>query len=110
MYVRSKQKVDATPDTRSGLGTAAREGHPCQAIGCSILVPAKHLMCQKHWFEVPEPLREQLVAALNDWLGGKITVRPYTVARLRAIIHVGLLHGEDMTALEAALIQKEKLL
>lgn len=36
--------------------------HTCHAIGCSVDVPEKHLMCMRHWFMVPKNIREQVWA------------------------------------------------
>lgn len=32
--------------------------HRCHAKGCQFVVPPKRLMCRKHWFMVPHPLRQ----------------------------------------------------
>jgi hypothetical protein len=72
----------------------------CQALGCTLAIPHGHLMCRQHWFEVPLELRNQVQLALDAWLGRKTTLYPYLAVRLEAVIYVGKLHGEDVTALE----------
>ena len=34
--------------------------HKCHAQGCIVEVPPKMLMCRRHWFMVPKPLREEV--------------------------------------------------
>jgi hypothetical protein len=65
-------------------------------------------MCVKHWYEVPPELRTQVSGAFLRWQRGEIPAGPYLIARLKAIIHVGKLHGRDVAALEAELAAKEK--
>jgi len=67
-----------------------------------------HLMCVKHWYEVPADLRFQVTSYFLSWQRGEIPVKQYLIARLKAIIHVGKLHGIDVAALEAELAAKEK--
>ena len=31
--------------------------HTCHAVGCSVVVAPKLLMCRRHWFMVPRDLR-----------------------------------------------------
>lgn len=37
--------------------------HVCHAVGCNVSVPPKMLMCRRHWFMVPKPLRVAVWAA-----------------------------------------------
>jgi hypothetical protein len=62
-------------------------------------------MCSTHWFEAPAEVRAEIYRALEAWFAGKENVRPYMVARLTALIHVGKLHGIDVSALETKLDQ-----
>lgn len=34
--------------------------HHCHARGCSRVVPPEMLMCKRHWFMVPAPIRQQV--------------------------------------------------
>lgn len=43
--------------------------HTCHAIGCSKPCPPSHLMCERHWFMVPVPLRRAVWAALRNRQG-----------------------------------------
>lgn len=36
--------------------------HRCHAQGCPLFVPPKMLMCARHWFSVPKPLRDRVWA------------------------------------------------
>jgi hypothetical protein len=36
--------------------------HVCHATGCKAKVPPKMLMCRKHWYMVPKPLRDRVWA------------------------------------------------
>jgi hypothetical protein len=36
--------------------------HSCAAKGCNKQVPLKMLMCKKHWFMVPKPMRDTIWA------------------------------------------------
>jgi hypothetical protein len=36
--------------------------HTCHAKGCPVPVPPKLLMCRKHWYMVPKPLRDAVWA------------------------------------------------
>lgn len=69
----------------------------CQIAGCSMRIPRKHLMCRRHWFELPDAMRTEVESTISDWLGAREGVRPYLIARLRALIHVNKLHGGDVT-------------
>lgn len=35
-------------------------GHRCHAKGCDKVVPHEMLMCRRHWFMVPKPVRDQV--------------------------------------------------
>lgn len=37
--------------------------HVCHATGCNVKVPPRMLMCRKHWYMVPKPLRDAVWAA-----------------------------------------------
>ena len=34
--------------------------HTCHAAGCSVEVPPKMLMCRRHWYMVPKPMRDEV--------------------------------------------------
>jgi len=34
--------------------------HLCHAADCAIQVPPKMLMCRRHWFMVPKPIRDAI--------------------------------------------------
>lgn len=36
--------------------------HHCHATGCRQSVPPEMLMCRRHWFAVPKPLRDRVWA------------------------------------------------
>lgn len=40
--------------------------HTCHAAGCSTPCPPKCLMCRKHWFMVPRPLRDRVWATYQE--------------------------------------------
>lgn len=37
--------------------------HVCHALGCNVRVPPKMLMCRRHWYMVPKPLRDAVWGA-----------------------------------------------
>jgi hypothetical protein len=99
MYIRSAKTVNKPSENTALEGSLVPM--ICQAPGCAKAIPHGYLMCETHWYECPRELRREVALALGAWLGGKTNVYPYTVARLDALIAVGKLHGEDVTALEA---------
>ena len=104
MLCRSMHKPDtATPRPAATLGASF-----CQITGCTREVPPRHLMCREHWFEVPVELRNQVEESLAAWLGRKQDVRPYLIARLRALIHVCDLHNIDSSEHTAKLARWTK--
>lgn len=48
--------------------------HLCHAEGCSVPVPPRMLMCRRHWFMVPKPLRDAVWAEYRP--GQEIDKRP----------------------------------
>lgn len=34
--------------------------HTCHATGCEVNVPPAMLMCKRHWYMVPRPLRDRV--------------------------------------------------
>lgn len=40
--------------------------HTCHAVGCECYVPPQMLMCRKHWFTVPQYLRNRVWATYQD--------------------------------------------
>jgi len=99
MYVRSAKSVNASCSSESAPDAKRRE-LICQAPGCTLQIPPRHLMCNTHWFELPPTLQRNVNLNLVSWLGGTQNLYPYMIARLEAIIYVGKLHGEDVSALE----------
>jgi hypothetical protein len=41
--------------------------HNCAAIGCHTQVAASMLMCRRHWYMVPKPLRDLVWAAYRNY-------------------------------------------
>ena len=39
---------------------ATERRHHCHARGCTVPVPPKLLMCRRHWFMVPKPIRDRV--------------------------------------------------
>lgn len=37
--------------------------HLCHALGCAVPVKPEMLMCRRHWFMVPKPIRDAVWAA-----------------------------------------------
>jgi hypothetical protein len=35
-------------------------GHRCRAVACAVEVEPHLLMCKRHWFMVPKPLRQRV--------------------------------------------------
>jgi hypothetical protein len=81
----------------------------CQITGCAVRIPRKYLMCRQHWFELPNSLRAQVESSLANWLAGREGVRPYLIARLRALIHVNRLHGCNVSCEIAKLTTYEEM-
>ena len=72
--------------------------HVCHATGCNVAVPPKMLMCRKHWYMVPRPLRDAIARMYVP--GQEITKDPtdeYMVAQRAAVQAVELREGEAMT-------------
>ena len=44
--------------------------HPCFATGCHIHVPTTLLMCRRHWYMVPKPLRDAIWQTYRDGPSG----------------------------------------
>jgi hypothetical protein len=107
MLIRSIHKEDAAGKPKEGA-REVRDVSFCQIPGCAAPRKTGHLMCRTHWFELPENLREQLMASHRAWMAGKQDVRPYLVLRLETIIHVCKLHHMDTTEDEAKLARWRK--
>jgi hypothetical protein len=45
---------------------ASPDGHKCPAVGCALNVPARKLMCPRHWYMVPRTLRDAVWDAYRD--------------------------------------------
>lgn len=63
--------------------------HHCHAHGCIVAVSPKLLMCRRHWFMVPKPLRNVVWATYRT--GQEIDKRPseeWLVAADAAILAV----------------------
>jgi hypothetical protein len=37
--------------------------HACHATGCTVPVPPRLFLCRKHWFRLPEPMRDLVWSA-----------------------------------------------
>lgn len=48
--------------------------HTCHAKGCQVPVAPKMLMCRKHWYMIPKPLRDAVWAEYRP--GQEIDKRP----------------------------------
>jgi hypothetical protein len=43
--------------------------HDCPGPGCERQVPSSQLACSRHWYQVPEPLRQAVYRAWNRGKG-----------------------------------------
>lgn len=48
----------------------------CPVPDCGVAIPREHLMCRKHWYQVPKPLRNAVWKAYKggmgqDWLDAR---------------------------------------
>jgi hypothetical protein len=57
--------------------------HECPADGCTASVDISMLMCSRHWYMVPKPLRNAVWAA---WKRGAGAGTPAHTAAIRAAI------------------------
>lgn len=68
--------------------------HHCHAMGCEVPVPARLLMCRRHWFMVPAPMRG---AVLRHFRPGqcddKKPSRAWLEAAIAAVKHVATVEG-----------------
>jgi hypothetical protein len=48
--------------------------HLCHALKCTVEVPPKLLMCRRHWFMVPKPLRDRVWATYRP--GQEVDKKP----------------------------------
>ena len=104
MITRSIHKDD--PQALGMPRAARRSLRLCQVPTCAREVPAAHLMCREHWFEVPAELRCQVEQSLEAWLKRRVELNVYLCARLEAIAHVGKLHSIDVSAQETELARR----
>ncbi len=44
------------------MTTPTAGAHRCHAVNCDVQVPPKLLMCRRHWYMVPKPLRDAVWA------------------------------------------------
>lgn len=103
MYVRSARSVNK----ESGVAAQPKAVHVCQVPGCALAIARRYLMCADHWFEVPMELRTEVFKSLAGWVNGDDPVRPYLIARVKAILAVAKLHNIPATAQEAELARLE---
>lgn len=69
--------------------------HTCHATGCSVAVPPEMLMCKRHWFMLPKPLRDRVWRTYrrgqcDDW---EIS-HDYAEAARRAVEYVARREGK----------------
>lgn len=77
--------------------------HLCHAIGCSLEVPPKLLMCARHWFMLPENMRQNVWRAYRA--GQEVDKRPsseYLAVAQRAIAWVEVWEAKLAREREAA--------
>ena len=67
----------------SAASDVAGRTHQCPAPACTEQVGADMLMCPRHWYRVPEPLRRAVRIAWNRGAGAG---SPAHVAAMRAAI------------------------
>lgn len=71
--------------------------HRCHAIGCDAEVPPAILMCRRHWFAVPGPLRKRVWRLYRP--GQEVTKEPspeYLAAARAAIEAVAAKEGRRL--------------
>jgi hypothetical protein len=71
--------------------------HRCHAIGCDVEVHPSLLMCRRHWFMVPKPLRKDVWRLYQK--GQEVTKEPsreYLAAAKAAIAAVAACEGRQM--------------
>lgn len=108
MYVRSAQSVNAASPEKSEEIVRCTPRRTCQIPGCTKIIRSAWLMCPGHWAELPSDMGNAVKDALLTWIEGKAPVRPYLVARLKAIIFIAKLHGQDVADLESKLANWER--
>lgn len=101
MTMRETRKAVKWPEAKA-------PSHECGVPGCPERVAKRHLMCAEHWWETPRELRSEVFATLSQWVNGETNAFPYLRARLKAIIHVGKLHGAIVANHEADLARIEE--
>ena len=58
----------------------------CRASGCPATIPLEHLMCHRHWFMLPDDMRQDVWRALQaKRTGDQAGQVEYGVAVIRAI-------------------------
>jgi hypothetical protein len=81
----------------------ARFVHTCQIPGCGAAIPRRHLMCSRHWHELPSDLRDEVLRTFSEWMGQQANATAYLIARLKAIICACKLHEIDARQFESQL-------
>jgi len=77
--------------------------HRCHAVGCTATVPPNLLMCRRHWYMVPKPLRDEVWHHYRP--GQERHKRPseaYLAAAKRAVDAVAAKEGQAALPLGAA--------
>ncbi len=105
MFVRSIHTLEAQPRNAAGPERSAEAVYICQIPGCTQTILSRHFMCARHWSMVRAETRAEVSHKLNAWISGMDNLYPFMIARLKAIIQVGKLHGEDMCNFEARLLR-----
>ena len=68
--------------------------HTCHAMHCDTPVPPRRLMCRKHWYMVPKPLRDAVWAEYTPGQERrKDPTREYLTVARRAINAVAVKEG-----------------
>ena len=73
----------------AGLAAPAGLTHECPALDCTEQVDPDMLMCPRHWYQVPRPLRRAVLIAWNRGAGAgtpahRAAMRAATAAVSRA--------------------------
>lgn len=80
--------------------------HICHAIACYERIPPHLLMCGKHWYMVPQPLRTAVWRAYKP--GQEVSKQPsraYLEAARNAINRVAAIEGHRPLDVEAPIVK-----
>lgn len=51
------------------MATEEHEAHRCPVRRCKAVVPPDRLMCKRHWYMVPKPIRDRVWATYDNGKG-----------------------------------------